>query len=438
MKQFVRAAALVAATALAGCGGGKAPVVEALRLPADSTGKEHADPALAVDQRSGDLLMTWSSGDTSGYAIRFARSADGGTTWSSPVTVSGPSADIHPHSESAPRLVASPTGVLAVVWSNAVNVKGRRWPASNIRVARSTDGGRTWSTALTLNDDSSGTPAGHLFHGAAFEGDSTLLVAWLDERQAAGPVHAMPGMTMDAPMVGHEHSQGDAEPDARVWMARSNNLGATWATTNQPLWSAVCPCCRIGLSRGPDGKVTAAWRKHFPGDVRDVVIGPLDASGAAPEPRRVHADEWVYPGCPHAGPAIAMDSAGVAQVAWYSGKQGAAGVYYARQTAPGASSFTEPVALVQARTLPAAHAALAPRSGGGAWIAWDVNREGRHLASLAILDGSGKLMHEVALDSLEGADHPQIVALKGGGVVVAWARTGQQPSVQLARIRESE
>ena len=428
-----RATVVLWAVLAAGCGG-RQLAVEPLQLPDDgalSVGR--ADPALALDPASGDLLMTWSAGDSSANGIYFARSSDGGSTWSAAATVAAPARDIHPHAESAPRLVATRAGVVAVVWSNSIPAPGRRWPASNIRFARSTDGGRTWSAPLTLNDDSSGTPGGHLFHGAAWQGESTLVVTWMDERQnaAAAPAHRHPAPAV----VGHEHEAADAEPDARIWLARSDDLGASWAPANVPLWKEACPCCRVSLVRGPHGDVMAGWRRHYPGNVRDVVVAPLSAPGdSLPLPQRVHPDQWVYPGCPHTGPGIAQDSSWT-HVAWFSGKQGAAGVYYAKQ-GPVSLAFAAPVALVQARTLPASHAVVATRPGGGAWVAWDVREDGRRIASVAMIDATGALARQVPLDTTEGADHPQLVVLRDGSAVVAWARTGAAAGVSLVRVKE--
>jgi len=184
--------------------------------------------------------------------------------------------------------------------------------------------------------------------------------------------------------------------------------------------------------------VVAGWRKHYPGNVRDVVIAPVTQTDAAlPEPSRVAPDDWVYPGCPHTGPGIAVDSAGASHVAWFTGKQGAAGVYYAReQVAGGRRQFTTPVALAQARTLPASHAGVAPRIGGGAWVAWDINDEGRRVPLVALFDSAGGLVHRVVLDTLEGADHPQVVALRDGRAVIAWSQSGPRPSLRLVRVRE--
>ncbi len=96
--------------------------------------------------------------------------------------------EVHPHGESSPRLVAGPEERLALVWPSSIAVPGRKWPATLVRFARSGDGGRTWSPPITLNDDTTGALVSHQFHGAAWVGDSGLEVAWLDERDVAAPI----------------------------------------------------------------------------------------------------------------------------------------------------------------------------------------------------------------------------------------------------------
>ena len=81
-----RATGLLAALLVAACGG-KELAVESLRLPDESAaGVQRADPALAVDPATGDLLMTWTAGDSSAFGIYFARSGDGGSSWSAPAS----------------------------------------------------------------------------------------------------------------------------------------------------------------------------------------------------------------------------------------------------------------------------------------------------------------------------------------------------------------
>lgn len=409
----MRAGATLTALLVAACQQAELRV-KVLAPPAVSGQSEGADPAVAVDPGTGDLLLAWVAGDSSNWHVYFARSPDGGATWSAPARVTDRQHDVHPHGESSPRLVAA-AGVIALAWTNSVPAPGRKWPGSNIRFSRSTDGGRTWSRAVTLNDDTAAGPAGHIFHGAAPSGDSGIAVAWMDER--GGAAH-----------VSH-HAETPEEPDATVYLAHSGDLGRTWSP-NRPLWGAACPCCRVALARAPDGGVVAGWRKHFAGNVRDVVVTRL-AEQPGPDVR-VHEDNWVYPGCPHTGPGVAVDGAGAVHVTWFSGKPGAAGVYYAR--APRAADFGAPVALLSARTLPTAHPRVAPLPDGGAVIAWDVAGDGSPALFVARVT-PGRASSAVRVPGSAGADHPDLVTQDDGSVIVAWtARRGGQAALQLARV----
>jgi Neuraminidase (sialidase) len=208
----------------------QAPRVEMLAPPTDSG--QSADPAVAVDPGTGDLLLSWVAGDSSDWHVYFARSPDGGATWSEPRRVTDRAHDVHPHGESSPRLVAA-AGVVAVAWTNSVPATGRKWPASNIRFSRSADGGRTWSRAVTLNDDTAAGPAGHIFHGATWSGDSGIAVAWMDERGGAAP-----GNTGAESHLGH-HAEAAEESDATVYLAHSSDLGSTWPPNRRRVRAAA-------------------------------------------------------------------------------------------------------------------------------------------------------------------------------------------------------
>ena len=135
------------------------------------------------------------------------------------------------------------------------------------------DGGRTWLDAVTINDDTLAAPVGHNFQGVAWSGDSGLVAAWLDERNGAPTAHHHDRLATA--------NDSTSEPDATVYLARSSDFGRTWEP-NQAIWGGACPCCRITLAREADGRVAAAWRQHFPGNVRDVVVAALAPSPGPP------------------------------------------------------------------------------------------------------------------------------------------------------------
>ena len=379
---------------------------------------QSADPALAIDDATGDLVMAWVAGDSTAYHLYHARSSDGGASWSAPVRVTVQAGEVRPHAEASPRLVVN-NGVTALFWPTSIEVPGRRFPASQMRFTRSTDGGRTWSSARILNDDTTSALAGHTFHGATAIGDSTLVVAWLDSRS-------------NAKAAGHADPATHHDGDATVYTVRSNDLGATWAGSNTPLWGDACPCCRVSLATAPDGSVIASWRGHFEGSVRDPVVGRF--TGAPAQPQRVHEDGWVFPGCPHSGPALAVDPDGTAHVAWFTGKQGGAGVYYARSSG---DSFETPVPLLTGTTLQTGHPAIALLPDRGeAVIAVNLDETGARVLTLFRLSADGKVTKTVVPDS-EGADHPQVIAGRDGSVFVAWTDRAAASRVRIARIAAS-
>src|SRR6476620_6318539 len=220
---------------------------------------------------------------------------------------------IEPHGEAPPKMGYGPDGTLYALYAVGKVVPGRRFPMSSLRLAKSADDGRTWTAPVTIASDSAfGTRNFHAMHVA---GDGSLYVAWL------------------------ESSQGKS----KTFLTRSTDQGTTWAAPVLADTTQSCPCCRTSIATARDGTLYLAWRSVFPGNVRDVVVARSDDHGTtwAP-PVRVHADNWVFDGCPHAGPSMQVDSAGTVHIAWWTGKQGAAGTFYARSTDKGAT-FDAPV-----------------------------------------------------------------------------------------------
>jgi hypothetical protein len=231
--------------------------------------------------------------------------------------------------------------------------------------------------------------------------------------------------------AGHDDS-AHAEGRSNVWLARSDDAGRTWRA-NRGLWGSACPCCRVSLARRADGGVVAGWRQHFPGSVRDVVIADLVGEDAATRPAPIADDRWVYPGCPHTGPALAVDARGVLHVAWFTGQDGGAGVRYARRARDGRVTATR--ALVSARRLPAAHPAVAVWPDGRALVAWDVTARGRSRLMLALIRADGSVAWQRTVQGTDGADHPSVAIGSDGSAAVAWTeRRAGTSQVRVLRV----
>jgi hypothetical protein len=187
----------------------------------------------------------------------------------------------------------------------------------------------------------------------------------------------------------------------------------------------VCPCCRTSLAVGPDGAVYVGWRKHFGGDVRDVVVARLAPRAAKFDaPVRVHRDGWVFPGCPHAGPSVAVDAEGRVHVGWYTGKEGRQGLWYA-VSEDGGRGFGAPVALLTGGFVPPSQVALAA-DGNGVLAGWDDRRAPDGKLTLARIEDG-----RVRVVSADAAGRTPALDARGAARVVAW-HDGQSVRARLA------
>jgi len=442
---------VVVAGACGSPGSGEVARLEVLEPAAIGTTPESADPSLAVDPETGELLLAWAGGEEGEWNLYFARSGDGGATFTSPAQVNDIPGDLHPHAEGAPRLVAAP-GVAALFWNNSRAAEGRRFAASDLRFARSLDGGANWTPAISLQDPVEPVtlpPRANTFHGAAWAGGGTLVVAWLDGRERdrrrirrGVDVGLSPEEAARTPEA-FVDEEDPHDGDAAVYAAVSHDLGANWEAANRRIQGNICPCCRVTLARTPGGDLLGSWRQHFDGSIRDPALQTVyshgdqaeDSNGFSGVAVRIHEDRWVYPGCPHSGPGLDVDPDGVVHAAWYTGAEGRTGVHYARSADPFGEGFSAPVPVAAGESVGVAHPALVALPGGGAVVAHNVDAEGRRVVVLTGISPSGDVAFRREVPDSEGGTHPQVVRLPGGDVVAAWTESrGGAQRVRMARL----
>jgi hypothetical protein len=165
-----------------------------------------------------------------------------------------------------------------------------------------------------------------------------------------------------------------------------------------------------------------AWRHVFPGNVRDVVVARSSDHGQSwSEPVRVHADGWVFNGCPHAGPSLQVDDSGTVHMAWWTGKEKAAGVWYARSTDRGAS-FGEPIPLGVADHSRPAHVQLALAANRSVVVAWDDGTLKTPAIALRVSPDGGRTFDSVQwLSPRDRAAGFPVLATAGREITVAWS-----------------
>lgn len=249
------------------------------------------------DGRDGALVIPPSEAATllyvAGNDLVYTRSHDAGDAFPKGQAIAN---DAKAHGETAPWVELGPRQEVLACWEGA----------GEIRFARSTNFGRSFNPAVTLNDGPEKAHQSFLHMDAGADG--TILVAWLDFRDAS---------------------------DISVYAAVSKDAGATWAP-NVKVAGQVCPCCRPAVAVVP-GALLVVWRHVFPTNVRDLASSTSRDGGKTwTSPTRVSTDNWVLDGCPHSGPSLAVLNNKIG-LAWYTGAHARASLRFSSTTDLGAT-----------------------------------------------------------------------------------------------------
>ena len=393
---------------LSGCGGAPAELAE----PVTVADHGASNPTVAVDRERGTYYIAW-VGTNDGVSDVYVARSDDGVGFDGPVRVNHIAGDASPHEQAPAQIATGAHGEVYVVWQNNTHVEGRRFPYSDLRFARSTDGGRTFAPAITVNDDADGPPSSHTFHDIAVSDDGVVHVSWIDSRvrtaaeRAAGSAEVRPVHAPDRAAHGASDLPG---PEIRV--AHSKN-GRSFGASEVVAQDA-CPCCRTSLAAGPDGDLALAWRDVDERSIRDIVVARGSVDQGFDAPVGVREDFWSIEGCPHAGPGLALDGEGRTHVAWYTGSPDGEGLYYA-VAETGETSFGAPQALLSGGWVPVSQVKVAA-AGQGVVLAWDDRRRDVPTVQVAVAGEGGE--PRIIAEGMPGAS--PAVAAAGPYAAVAW------------------
>lgn len=393
----MRAAAGVLLGVLAAACGDRAsePLVFGEARVVSAETQNGATPMLFT-RANGDRILAWVSaaGGGSDGEIHFAITRAGAARPDPTVSLRDPLGAIEPRGEAPPKIAEDPDGTLYAMYVVGRKVEGLRFPQSSLRLVRSADGGRSWSEPVTVN---SGERFGtHNFH-ALHAGAGLVVASWLK--------------------IGAE--------GAAVAMSRSSDGGSTFEPERVLPLGEACPCCRTSVAIAADSTMYLTWRKVDPGDVRDLAVVRSDDLGETwSRPVEPRDDEWVFPACPHAGPSLAVDPSGGVHVAWWTGKEGEAGVYYARSTDGGRSWVAQPMG-VGPRSIPA-HVQLAVDERG-VFVVWDDGLGELPAVTLRrSTDGGVSFGPPQPLSASGVAGAYPVIALTADSVRVAWSQRSER------------
>lgn len=370
------------------------------------------DLSLAPGER---VLLSWiNRREGRRTALQFASFTEAGGWQSQPRTIAVGQSLVASWADT-PHVLGTPDGALWAQWLQS-NPAGAG--AYDTVLARSRDGGMTWTQMTRVNNDQAA--AEHGFAALWPRGADGIGIAWLDGREQAG-------------VGGGEHGAAHGG-NAGAMQLRANafdlELQRVADTVVDP---RVCDCCQVAVAMTPGGAVLA-YRDRGEDEVRDIAVARL-RDGAWTAPALVHADGWRIDACPVNGPAIAARDSEVV-VGWYTEVDGVPTVRLAR-SGDGGGSFAAPVDVeagdpVQGRVAVAVDARQA-------WIAWlrqDADGQRLMLARYAP-DLSKRLQQlEVAKLAARGpaSGTPRMVA-DAGGLWLVWTDVAEGASrLQGARI----
>ena len=401
----MRTPSVLLALVIGGCMSGdrSAGGAAALTMLPSPAGPGSGEPFLATGPASA-IHMTWieRTGDSS-HAVRYARLTD--DTWSAPSTVVERQ-DLFVNWADYPSVIATPSGRLLVHW---LQRSGTGRYAYDVRVAQSSDSGKSWSRDTILHADRSSAEHGFVALWAA-PGDS-IGAAWLDGRETAGAESASAKGAMSV-------RSGSIAPNGTI--------GAEYA-----LDLRTCDCCQVAATMTPSGPVVA-YRDRTDDEVRDIAV-VRRVGGQWTSPTIVHADGWHIEACPVNGPALASRGDTVA-IAWFTGAQDTARVMVAFST-DGGERFASPVRIDGGS--PVGRVGIVLDETGDAIVSW-LERVPPEDAAMQIrrvsrTRGAGSPVTISRTSAARASGFPRIVR-RGDELIAAWTVPGDSARVTVGRV----
>lgn len=354
------------------------------------SGDGNFNPSIVPDRRGGFYLAYIRRANGSSNVM--IRHSTDGNSFSDPVRVNDHEGDATVRNENPPKIAVAANGNIYVCWAN----ERARWKG-NIKFARSTDGGKSFSSAITINSDSEKEPTGHAFQSVAVDKTGRIYVAWIDERNKRA---------------------GDR--GAEIWMSQSIDEGKTFSSDHKII-SDVCECCRTNIQLDPVGRLFLAYRTvPAKGPMyRDIIVARSNDRGKSFVPVKVSEDGWEVNACPVTGPGLSVDSRGQVAVVWFTGGD-RQGLYYAASTNHGASYSGR--RLLESNQNMGKHAQAVALADGRVFVAWDEKMEKVQVVGGLLDLQKGRLQKSVTRDE---ASYPAI-AFNGKTIVI----TGMQSAPQ--------
>jgi hypothetical protein len=376
------------------------PQVERLESPA---GPASAQPQLSASEHG--VVLSWLENAGSMTTFKFAQRT--ATGWSEPLAIAS-RRDYFVNWADVPSVVRLADRTLVAHW---LQETGQHSYAYDVRLARSSDDGRTWSAPFSPHPD--GTQNEHGFVSMYDVRGAGLGIVWLD------------GRAMKAPAVADEDATGDMSLRAAVF-------DREWKQVSEDAIDLrVCECCPTSAAATSDG-VIVAFRDRAADETRNIAVTRL-VGGKWTEPKPVHDDKWQINGCPVNGPAVSAAGRTVA-IAWFTVQddQGQARLAFSQDSG---AHFGEPIRVDDAGSLGRVDVDLL--LDGSAVVSW-IELAGNEAAfKFRRIEANGQRSAAVTVADIganRNSGYPRM-ARRGNELLFAWTGTDDSLRVQTATAR---
>jgi hypothetical protein len=307
-----------------------------------------------------------------------------------------------------PSVIAQQDGSLAAHW---LVKSGTGTYAYNVNIARSKDGGKTWSKPFVPHRDNTQTE--HGFVSLIPLPDGRLGAVWLDGRN----------------MKDMKDNSDDHAPASESMTLRYAAIDRDGKLSDEAqLDERVCECCQTSAAVTSEGAI-AVYRDRSQSEVRDI-YSVRQVNGNWGAPQAVHADNWEIKGCPVNGPSVAADGRRVA-VAWFTGANDISHIKVAFSE-DAAGSFGSPIQVDDGEATGRVDVLLLP--DGSALVCWmSGNVEGGAI-KVRRVRSDGTLGPPAVLaqtDISRSSGFPRMARL-GDEVHFAWTEFGKPSRVRMA------
>ena len=349
-----------------------------------------ARPALSVGASFDRRGWLWLAKVDNGY-LYVSHSEDKGKTFSSAVKVNSVPEKVAADGENRPKIMATKDDHVYVAYTSSLEKPF----SGHIRFSRSTNGGKTFSEPVTVNDNRE--VISHRFEAMAINNRGQIFLAWLDKRDQSAA-----------------QKKGQAYAGAAVYYTVSDDGGASFGP-NRKVADNSCECCRVAMAIGNDDVPVIFWRHVYGKNVRDHALAKLDGKS---QPARVSHDNWEVDACPHHGPAISIGGDGTYHLVWFDNAPQRHGLFYARSS-DGGKSFSEPLSFGNYDNQ-AAHPYVLSQ-GSKVFIVWKEFDGEKSLVYLMHSADGGAAWSKASpiASTVDNSDHPLLIG-DGSQVYLSW------------------